>query len=108
MSTTSFRQRCLSTGITKELDYVGIPHIGVGPDPVLNSPYEAFEMDPEVGAVIVGFDEHFSYRKMMKAASYLKDKAVHFIATNTDERFPTSGSLVIPGTLNFSCCNEDL
>ena len=91
----------MDAGITRELDHVGIRHLGVGPDPVVNSPYEAFEMDPEVGAVIVGFDEHFSYRKMMKAASYLKDKRVHFIATNTDERFPTSGSLVIPGMMNY-------
>ena len=50
-----------SVGITKELDAVGIKSYGVGSD-VLNAPLlslmeENFK-DPEVGAVVVGFDEH--------------------------------------------------
>ncbi|XP_052872872.1 glycerol-3-phosphate phosphatase-like [Anopheles cruzii] len=89
-----------STGITKELDAVGIRHIGVGPDTLtgtLADTVSQFVPDPNVGAVIVGFDEHFSFVKMMKAASYLNDPDVLYIATNTDERFPTPNR-VIPGT----------
>ncbi|XP_053680753.1 glycerol-3-phosphate phosphatase-like [Anopheles nili] len=89
-----------STGITKELDNVGIQHVGLGADTLCGTLAEtvaSFEPDPNVGAVIVGFDEHFSFVKMMKAASYLNNPDVIFIATNTDERFPTTDR-VIPGT----------
>lgn len=91
-----------STGISRELDMVNIRHTGVGPD-VLKTNFQAlangneFEPDPEVGAVIVGFDEHFSYPKMFKAATYLNRPGCLFIATNTDERFPMK-NCVIPGT----------
>ena len=84
-------------GIIKELDKVGIPHCGVGPD-LMGKDISTLkiEKDPDVGAVIVGYDEHFSYPKMVKAASYLADHDVHFIGTNTDERILTADNLVIP------------
>lgn len=88
----------LSAAIAKELEQVGISYYGIGPDPIKqNVPHSVFEKDPEVAAVIVGFDEHFSYPKMVKAATYLNDANVHFIGTNTDERFPVSNDVVIPG-----------
>ena len=55
------------TAIAKELEEVGISYVGVGPDPInKNIPYNTFNKDLEIGAVIVGFDEHFSYPKMIK------------------------------------------
>ncbi|XP_047366333.1 glycerol-3-phosphate phosphatase-like [Vespa velutina] len=98
-----------SEAITKELEKVGISHYGVGPDvinPDIPCSYTIFNKDPEVGAVIVGFDEHFSYSKMVKAATYLNDPNVHFIGTNTDERFPLAQNIVVPGTGSLVRCIE--
>ncbi|XP_068240523.1 glycerol-3-phosphate phosphatase-like [Palaemon carinicauda] len=92
-----------TSGITKELDEVGISYIGAEPDPLVENPVfrlkDTVQLEPDVGAVIVGFDGHFSFPKIMKAASYLENKDCLFIATNTDERFPLGKSgLVFPGT----------
>jgi phosphoglycolate phosphatase len=89
-----------STGISRELDIIGIRNTGVGPDVLEGSLMtlvkEKFIPDPEVGAVVVGFDEHISFPKMMKAASYLSNPDIIFVATNTDQRFPMP-NFVIPG-----------
>uniref|UniRef100_T1JCT4 4-nitrophenylphosphatase n=1 Tax=Strigamia maritima TaxID=126957 RepID=T1JCT4_STRMM len=93
-----------SKGIGQELDLVKIRHIGVGPDilkgNIIDLINDGIELDPEVRAVIVGFDEHFSYPKILRAASYLNDPNCAFIATNTDERFPVESEnpIVMPGS----------
>ncbi|XP_014483355.1 PREDICTED: phosphoglycolate phosphatase-like [Dinoponera quadriceps] len=96
-----------SQAIAKELELAGISYCGIGPDVIHeNKPYHIFEKDPDISAVIVGFDEHFSYPKMVKAATYLNDPNVYFIGTNTDERFPIDDDVVIPGTGSLVRCVE--
>ncbi|XP_014208930.1 glycerol-3-phosphate phosphatase-like isoform X2 [Copidosoma floridanum] len=56
-----------------------------------------FKPDPEVGAVIVGFDKHFSYPKLMKAATYLHEPHVLFIGTHPDVERPSPNRNRFPG-----------
>lgn len=99
-----------SSGITQELDDLGIKYLPVGPD-VTPEPGEEggwtletlkhapMSLDPRVGAVIAGFDINISFKKILKAASYANRPGVMFVATNTDEQFPMKGTdLIIPGT----------
>ncbi|KAK4886584.1 hypothetical protein RN001_002855 [Aquatica leii] len=90
-----------STGITQELDNVGIKHTDVGPDvhcTTVPKLIEGIKLDQEIGAVIVGFDEHISFPKILKASSYLNNPDCLFVATNTDEQFPLNSEFIIPGT----------
>lgn len=90
-----------SNGIARELDEVNIAHHGVGPDENSESLakflQDEFKLNPNVGAVIVGFDEFFNFKKMVRACSYLDQPGCLFLATNTDERFPAP-KCIIPGT----------
>lgn len=90
-----------SSGLARELDGAGFRHFGVGPDVMEGNVFDGrldhIRLDPEVGAVVVGFDSHISFNKILKASSYLKNPDVLFIATNCDERFPME-HIVCPGT----------
>jgi len=93
-----------STGITQELDDVGIKYLPIGETvqplvlETINDPRLSAErlLVPGVAAVLVGFDGNFQYWNLLLAASYLADEEVLFVATNTDENFLRAG-LVIPG-----------
>ncbi|XP_071479244.1 glycerol-3-phosphate phosphatase-like [Diadema antillarum] len=91
-----------SKGMEEEMKLHGIAYTGTGPD---HSPDNVLEhtgevtLDPEVKGVVLGFDHHFSYMKIMRAASYLNRPGSFFIATNEDPQFPVKGSdVVVPGT----------
>ncbi|CAD6208809.1 GSCOCG00003616001-RA-CDS [Cotesia congregata] len=97
-----------SAGIAKELDKVGIAHVGLGKDPITSDDlsFKYFKPESDIGAVVVGFDLHFNYLKVLKAATYLNNKDVEFIATNTDEQFPGINNMIIPGTGSLVKCVE--
>jgi len=91
-------------GIEEELESVGIKSFGYGPDPMqgdnIMSLATEVDLKPDVKAVVVGFDPHFSLPKLLKASSYVhRNKDCLFLATNTDESIPVpeSGAL-FPGT----------
>ncbi|XP_076295080.1 glycerol-3-phosphate phosphatase [Lasioglossum baleicum] len=104
-----------SLGIAKELEAVGIKHCGIGPDSMGGDDVEMvtnFKPDPEVGAVVVGFDKDFSFSKLMKSATYLQNPDVHFIGTNGDTERPSPNTNRFPGTGCFikiieSACNRN-
>ncbi|CAL1288218.1 unnamed protein product [Larinioides sclopetarius] len=98
-----------STGVAAELDKAGISHLPTGPDPVADNWIQwlsEVKLNPEVGAVVVGFDHYLSYPKLTKAASYLKNPGNLFIATNGDEQFPSDGELLIPGAGTYVAALE--
>lgn len=55
----------------------------------------------QVNCVLVGFDPHLSYAKMIKAATYATQKNNLFLATNEDPFLPTKHEVVVPGENAF-------
>jgi 4-nitrophenyl phosphatase/phosphoglycolate phosphatase len=74
-------------GIGEELDLIGVPWKG-GPldnDKVCDmGPGGKLEVDPNVGAVIVGFDRAVNYYKIQYAQLLINEHDAEFIATNLD------------------------
>lgn len=71
-----------------ELQAAGFQCNGPGPDPVddFYQSWYGLQLEEDVRAVIVGFDNHFSLAKVCRAASYLENPDCLFIATDGDSR----------------------
>ncbi|XP_061612847.1 glycerol-3-phosphate phosphatase [Phyllopteryx taeniolatus] len=89
-----------SNAMKQELEAVGIQQTGLGPDHVFGkqTDWATVPLDPEVKAVLVGFDEHFSYMKLNRAMQYLTRTNCLFVGTNRDTRLPLEGGTAVPGT----------
>lgn len=78
-------------GLVEELDLAGIRCVG-GPEHRGErvdwlAPEPRVELDPEVGAVVVGIDRYINYFKLQYATLALtEDPGCHFVACNTDAR----------------------
>lgn len=89
-----------SPALAAELEAVGVTSVGVGPEPLqgegpgdwLHAPLE-----PDVRAVVVGFDPHFSYMKLTKALRYLQQPGCLLVGTNMDNRLPLENGRFIAG-----------
>lgn len=81
-----------SAGLQKELLKEGIESFGIGPDHAENYTNGDFinqvDVTRQVRAVIVSYDVHINYVKIMKAINYLDQVGVRFFATNEDITFP--------------------
>ncbi|CAK9294226.1 unnamed protein product [Gordionus sp. m RMFG-2023] len=99
-----------SESFKKELEKINVKVLPFGPEHLEGDVADWINktsIDPEVEGVIVGFDKNFNYYKCLKAVSYLKNPRHLFIATNTDELFPSkSETVVIPGTGSIVACVE--
>ncbi|TGZ75830.1 hypothetical protein CRM22_000163 [Opisthorchis felineus] len=85
------------SGIGLELDKCGIAHFGIGPDQGPdNDVFRDVHLKPNTTGVLIGFDEYFNYRKLIKATSYVC-RGLPFFATNEDAQLP-EGDTILPGT----------
>ena len=86
-----------------QLESVGIEVIGAEETLIKEDmnpeEYEAFEVDPDVGAVICGIDMSFTMAKLQIASLYINEGKVPLIATNNDAcvnikgmRYPSTGA----------------
>jgi len=73
------------SGISEELEAVGMRVIDNGGDPNAHIDY-----------VVVGIDRSFHYDKLARAQKAILDGA-KFIATNEDATFPMEGGVIMPG-----------
>ncbi|TPX58771.1 hypothetical protein SpCBS45565_g07917 [Spizellomyces sp. 'palustris'] len=89
------------SGVREELASEGIRYAGAEDDNenlADMSVMSSIHPDPEIGAVLLGFDLNINYKKLAKAFTYLHaDDQCHFLATNSDLTFPAGGT-VYPGT----------
>ncbi|XP_072492360.1 glycerol-3-phosphate phosphatase-like [Notamacropus eugenii] len=89
-----------SPALAAELEAVGISSVGVGPEPLRGvgpGDWLAEPLDSGVGAVVVGFDPHFSFAKLTKAVRYLQQPGCLFVGTNMDNRNPVEGGRYVAG-----------
>uniref|UniRef100_A0ACB8FK13 Uncharacterized protein n=2 Tax=Sphaerodactylus townsendi TaxID=933632 RepID=A0ACB8FK13_9SAUR len=86
--------------LSTELQAAGVAHLGVGPAPPPDSAHfgSRAPLDADVRAVLVGYDEHFSYGKLCLALRYLLRGDCLLAATNRDHRLPLEGGSAVPGT----------
>ncbi|XP_072886289.1 pyridoxal phosphate phosphatase [Hemitrygon akajei] len=96
-----------SEALCGELRAAGLWVTG-GPQDAEELPVSSCALDPEVGAVLVGYDEHFSFVRLAKACSYLRDPQCLFVATDPDPWHPLVGGTVVPGLKLLNPNDEDV
>ncbi|CAL4128232.1 unnamed protein product [Meganyctiphanes norvegica] len=99
-----------SQGVVDELKNFGISSSPIGHDKVtdddnLSDVMGRYSLDPDVGAVTVGFDLHISLPKLAKATSYASNPECLFLSMAPDENHKEQNNpLVLPGSGAFARC----
>ncbi|KAF7701022.1 pyridoxal phosphate phosphatase [Silurus meridionalis] len=92
-------------GVHEELRDAGIAVVEEeddGPDVNISN----CALDPDVRAVLVGYDEQFSFMKLAKACCYLRDSECLFLATDPDPWHPLRGGRITPGSGSLTAALE--
>lgn len=90
-----------ANAVGRELSEFGIRYTetdaaGISSAHIFNTITNGVELDAEVGAVVVSFDNHFNYAKLFEASNYLQNPDCQFLATSMDEVYPTRNGAVVP------------
>ncbi|ELW67820.1 Phosphoglycolate phosphatase [Tupaia chinensis] len=89
---------CTALYLRQRLAGAPAPKAYVLGSPALAAELEAVGVAPDVRAVVVGFDPHFSYMKLIKAVRYLQQPGCLLVGTNMDNRLPLENGHFIAGT----------
>ncbi|KAF4108474.1 pyridoxal phosphate phosphatase [Onychostoma macrolepis] len=92
-------------GVMKELRDAGVP-VAEEEDAEPGASIYTCPLDPDVKAVLVGYDENFTFMKLAKACCYLRNSECLFLATDPDPWHPLRGGRVTPGSGSLTAALE--
>ncbi|KAM4614902.1 pyridoxal phosphate phosphatase [Polymixia lowei] len=83
--------------VVQELREAGVSIVEEDVDSQTGTIYD-YPLDPDVRAVLVGYDEKFNFVKLAKASCYLQNPECLFLATDPDPWHPLRGGRITPGS----------
>ncbi|XP_042589225.1 chronophin-like [Cyprinus carpio] len=92
-------------GVMRELRDAGVP-VAEEEDAEPGASIYTCPLDPDVKAVLVGYDENFTFMKLAKACCYLRSPECLFLATDPDPWHPLTGGRVTPGSGSLTAALE--
>ncbi|XP_048376350.1 chronophin-like [Stegostoma tigrinum] len=92
-----------SPGLRSEVAAVGLRALGGGEQ---EEEEEVAASSTGVRAVLVGYDEGFSFGRLSRACGFLRDPRCLFVATDPDPWHPREGGRVVPGTGSLTAALE--
>uniref|UniRef100_A0A8C1W612 Pyridoxal (pyridoxine, vitamin B6) phosphatase n=2 Tax=Cyprinus carpio TaxID=7962 RepID=A0A8C1W612_CYPCA len=92
-------------GVMRELRDAGVP-VAEEEDAEPGASIYTCPLDPDVKAVLVGYDENFTFMKLAKACCYLRSPECLFLATDPDPWHPLRGGRVTPGSGSLTAALE--